>query len=76
MQLNGGKHLLWPMLVAIQVACGSAALAERIEPNEWLSRMSAAVQMTSYEGTVIRIRDGKAEALKVVHTVSDGVVRE
>lgn len=76
MRRNGGKHALWLVLAAAQVACGSTALAERIEPNEWLSRMSAAVQMTSYEGTVIRIRDGKAEALKVVHTVSDGVIRE
>jgi sigma-E factor negative regulatory protein RseB len=64
------------MLLAGQLACGSAAIAERAEPNEWLNRMAAAVQQTSYEGTVIRIRDGKAEALKVVHTVDDGVIRE
>ena len=76
MRFNGGKHLIWPVLVAAQVACGSAALAERVEPNEWLARMSTAVQTTSYEGTVLRIRNGKAEALKVVHTVSDGVIRE
>ena len=30
----------------------------------------------SYEGTVIRLRDGTAEALKVVRVVTDGVVRE
>lgn len=76
MQRFGGKSLIWCALVATQLSCSGAALAERIEPNEWLSRMGAAVQMTSYEGTVIRIRDGKAEALKVVHTVSDGVIRE
>jgi sigma-E factor negative regulatory protein RseB len=38
--------------------------------------MGAAVQSTSYEGTVIRMRDGETEALKVVHTVVDGVIRE
>jgi sigma-E factor negative regulatory protein RseB len=38
--------------------------------------MGAAVQSTSYEGTVIRIQSGKAEALKVVHTVNNGVVFE
>ena len=76
MRIDGGKHLLLPVLAAAQVAFGSAALAERVEPNEWLSRMSTAVQTTSYEGTVLRIRDGKAEALKVVHTVTDGVIRE
>ena len=70
------KLIAWPLLIAGQLACGGAALADRVEPNELLNRMAAAVQMTSYEGTVIRIQDGKAEALKVVHTVSDGVIRE
>ncbi|MCP4301807.1 MAG: hypothetical protein GY783_14570 [Gammaproteobacteria bacterium] len=51
-------------------------LADSPDPSEWLNRMGAAVQSSSYEGTVIRIRDGEAEALKVVHTVADGVVRE
>jgi len=67
---------LWPALIAAQLGCSASALAERIDPNDWLNRMGAAVQMTSYEGTVIRIQDGKAEALKVVHTVTDGVIRE
>ncbi len=62
--------------LAAQFACSATAASERVEPNEWLSRMSVAVQQTSYEGTVIRMRDGKAEALKVVHTVADGVIRE
>lgn len=70
------KHLLWPVFLAGQLGCASLAQAERIEPNEWLSRMGAAVQATNYEGTVIRIQDGKAEALKVVHSVTDGVIRE
>ncbi|MDH3620748.1 MAG: MucB/RseB C-terminal domain-containing protein [Gammaproteobacteria bacterium] len=76
MRTPGGKTLVWLVIAAGQLACGSAALAERIGPSEWLSRMGTAVQMTSYEGTVIRIQDGKAEALKVIHTVSDGVIRE
>ena len=49
---------------------------EAREPAEWLNRMGVAVQSTSYEGTVIRMRGGETEALKVVHTVTDGVVRE
>ncbi len=62
-------------LGAVAILLCSQAIADR-EPLEWLSMMSAAVQSTSYEGTVIRMRDGKAEALKVVHTVKDGVIRE
>ncbi|MDJ0939254.1 MAG: MucB/RseB C-terminal domain-containing protein [Woeseiaceae bacterium] len=61
--------------------CGLAlvvpALSAAAEsPGEWLQRMSNAVQTTDYEGTVIRLSNGRVEALKVVHAVSDGVVRE
>jgi sigma-E factor negative regulatory protein RseB len=63
------------------LVCGSfvfagTALAASDDPREWLNRMGAAVQSTSYEGTVIRIRGGEAESLKVVHQVADGVIRE
>ena len=54
--------------------CGSVR-AEG-QPQDWLNRMAAAVQSTSYEGTVIRIHGSEAEALKVVHTVENGVVLE
>ena len=45
-------------------------------PGQWLQKMTAAVQTTDYEGTVIRVQNGTVEALKVVHLISDGVVRE
>jgi len=76
MQFATPKSLIWAAVAVSQLSCSSVALAERLDPNELLSRMSTAVHMTSYEGTVIRIQDGKAEALKVIHTVSDGVIRE
>lgn len=76
MRFSIATFLAWFVLIAGQLSCSSAALAERVDPNEMLNRMGAAVQITSYEGTVIRIRDGKAEALKVVRTVTDGVIRE
>jgi len=52
------------------------ASATDTDPAVWLQRMGAAVQSTNYEGTVLRIQGSKVEALKVVHTVSDGVIRE
>ncbi|MGB5258645.1 MAG: MucB/RseB C-terminal domain-containing protein [Woeseiaceae bacterium] len=52
------------------------ALAAAADPSEWLDRMSAAVKTSSYEGTVVRILDGKAEALKVAHSFENGVIRE
>jgi sigma-E factor negative regulatory protein RseB len=66
------------LAVGLGVSLGlfsGSALAEK-PPLVWLDQMSAAVQSTSYEGTVIRIKDGSAEALKVVHTIKDGVIME
>lgn len=51
-------------------------VAQEISPHDWLNRMASAVQSTNYEGTVIRLQNGKVEALKVAHTITDGVVRE
>ena len=67
--------------VTASVALGSLlatfiALADDIAPRDWLNRMASAVQTTSYEGTVIRLQNGKVEALKVAHSNADGVVRE
>lgn len=54
-----------------------AAIArDRTTPNEWLDRMAAVVSTIDYEGTVMRRKNGRAEALKVVHRVVDGVVNE
>ena len=63
-----------PLVASLLVA--APVFADSSIPNEWLKRMSSAVQSTSYEGTVIRMQGGKAEALKVVHTIRDGVIRE
>jgi sigma-E factor negative regulatory protein RseB len=70
------SHLSKRLWLAIGlVSISGAGLADKL-PQDWLNHMGAAVQSTSYEGTVIRIKDGKAEALKVVHTIKDGVIME
>jgi sigma-E factor negative regulatory protein RseB len=58
------------------VAGMPSVAATDLAPNEWLSKMASAVKTTNYEGTVIRTRNAKEEVLKVVHVVSDGVIRE
>ncbi len=62
--------------VAILFTAGHATARDRMTPNEWLDRMSAVVSDVDFEGTVIRRKNGRSEALKVVHRVVDGVVRE
>ena len=61
---------------AVALALVGVAQAQDGPPNEWLDKMASAVQTANYEGTVIRIQNDKVEALKVVHVVADGVVRE
>ena len=58
------------------VLAAQPGAAQEVEPGDWLKKMASAVQTTDYEGTVIRIQNGSAEAFKVVHVVSDGVIRE
>jgi sigma-E factor negative regulatory protein RseB len=61
-------------IIAAMLATPTAYSAEA--PADWLGRMSAAMQNTSYAGTVIRTRGDDAEALKVVRRIEDGVVSE
>ena len=58
------------------VLAGQPAYAQDPGPRDWLQKMTSAVQTTNYEGTVIRIQDGRVDALKVMHVVSEGVVCE
>lgn len=72
------RHRLASLCVALVAAAAipRVSLAQESTPNDWLDKMAHAVQTASYEGTVIRIQNDNIEALKVVHTVTDGVVRE
>lgn len=73
----GQRHSIAGLIFTIGLLSSAGApLHAEITPGDWLNRMAAAVQMTSYEGTVIRIQDGKVDVLKVVHAVNDGVIRE
>ncbi len=76
MDLLHRRSLRELLLIYSSFVFAGPALAASDDPREWLHRMGAAVQSTSYEGTVIRIQGGEAESLKVVHQVADGVIRE
>lgn len=71
------RLLALPVTVALGTALAlPAAALEDLTPKEWLDRMAQVVAAVDFEGTVIRRRNGRAEALKVVHRVVDGVVKE
>ena len=69
------RALLLLFSAAVYAPAASAADAS-LTPNDWLDRMTSVVSRIDYQGTVIRRKNGRAEALKVVHRVIDGVVRE
>jgi sigma-E factor negative regulatory protein RseB len=58
------------------VALDAAAQDMTQEVKSWLDRMNDAVETLSYEGTFVRVFDGNAETLHIVHRNSDGDVRE
>jgi sigma-E factor negative regulatory protein RseB len=77
MRTQTNTHIAAACLALCGFFTAGGALADPdATPEEWLDRMHRAVQTTNYEGMVIRLRDGKDETFKVVHTVSDGIVRE
>ncbi|MBT8086357.1 MAG: MucB/RseB C-terminal domain-containing protein [Woeseia sp.] len=70
------KILLLLFSVSVTSLMNVAAARERVAPGDWLDRMATVVNSIDYEGTVMRRKDGRAEALKVMHRVVDGVVHE
>ena len=64
------------LAIALLLSMQSANLLAADAPEDWISRMSAAVQKANYAGTVIRTRSGESEALKVVHKIDNDVISE
>ena len=52
------------------------AARDNRSPDEWLQKMSLAIETLDYEGTVIRRQNGEVQPLKVVHKKINGVVNE
>lgn len=63
------------ILVSVCV-CSAPGVFAQSNPTEWIDRMSSVVGNTDYDGTVLRIQDGKTDTLKVFHRIVDGVVNE
>jgi len=63
-------------VVAVTALASLVAARDQISPEEWLHKMSTAVETLDFEGTVIRRQDGDVQLLKIVHKVIKGVVNE
>ena len=73
---NSTSSMLRPLVAIACLALSGSAAFGQDSPEAWLERMANAVTSTNYQGTVIRRQRGESEALKVVHTIIDGVVNE
>lgn len=54
----------------------SAFAADNGSPQEWLERMAVAAERMNYDGTVLRLREGEVETLRVTRQVKNDVVTE
>lgn len=62
---------LVPLLLA---AAGQAAAQD--SARQWLDEMSSALQTLDYDGTFVYLHDGRLDAMRIIHQVSDGGQRE
>lgn len=60
-------------MLALAVA-GVAGAAD--DPNDWLRRMSQAVEFLNYEGTLVHMHGEEADVLQIVHRVESGRISE
>ncbi len=62
------------LLFVAGVAAFGSALAQ--DAKVWLDRMNSAVERLNYEGTFVRVVDGAAETMHIVHRYADDGVIE
>jgi sigma-E factor negative regulatory protein RseB len=62
-------------LVPLLLAAASQASAQD-SARQWLDEMSSALQTLDYDGTFVYLHDGRLDAMRIIHQVSDGGQRE
>ncbi len=61
------------------LACALAAVAQAADETDahaWLDRMTRALATRNYDGRFLHLSNGRAENMRIVHRVLDGVVTE
>jgi sigma-E factor negative regulatory protein RseB len=75
------KGLLVRASAFLIVLCLSLpALADRgeavAEVSDWLDRMARAVETLNYRGTLVHLREGQVDSLRIIHRADENGVRE
>lgn len=55
---------------------GTAAIAAEDDVQTWLDRMTQAVETLNYRGTLVHIRDGAVDTMRIVHRADEDGVHE
>jgi sigma-E factor negative regulatory protein RseB len=63
-------------LIGLMATATFVAARDKTSPEEWLQKMSSAVQTLDFEGTVIRRQNDDVQPLKIVHKKINGVINE
>lgn len=66
---------LGPLLAGLVLAMPAAAASED-SVQHWLDRMSRAVETLNYRGTLVHVRQGHVDTLRVIHRADQDGVRE
>lgn len=62
------------LVTFLLVAAGQASAQD--SARQWLDEMSSALQTLDYDGTFVYLHDGRLDAMRIIHQVSDGGQRE
>ncbi|MDH3688294.1 MAG: MucB/RseB C-terminal domain-containing protein [Gammaproteobacteria bacterium] len=74
MRVSRPGRLIGSVLLAAVCAANASAYAGNAA--DWLMKMNEASTAISYDGMFVYMHDGQIEAMRVIHIVDDGLVRE
>lgn len=77
MRVDSGHLSLMPAAALVATLfSGLPALASQEDVQNWLDRMTQAVETLNYRGTLVHIRNGAVDTLRIVHRADEDGVHE
>ncbi len=67
---------LTTVALALLASAVAHAESETSQVRDWLDRMGRAVETLNYRGTLVHLRDGQVDTLRVIHRADENGIRE
>lgn len=74
LQPAGSSAARYPLVMVSAMLLSATAVGQSVD--DWLERMTSAVEVTNYRGKIMRSHGGNVEFLRVVHKYENGQVSE